>query len=533
MAYTIIQSGSGLQFLNTDGGITTLTIPSSETLSQDVPPRWVIYGNYAILVNTPSHPLTIDATGTVRPLTPQAPKTGPILVAGSSGALSGTFKVVYTNIIQDVNGNIIAESDYSPQSNSVTISAQQLKVTGIEISSDPISARKLYRTTTNGTVFFPWLILDGNVLTQTQDDLSDAGLSIISAPVLGNPPRLIHIKEWRDRLWGVGDQDLDTLRYAEATSQWAWPASNGIIVPGSGRDQFGIRALMPRREALGVGRRDLIWQITGETPDDFQAVKLSEILGVESQETVVTFRDTVWWLWKDGVYQWDDSGMVNISDNRVKSWFSTDNYFNRDMFQFAFAVFDPKRLKYKLYLASAGSNQIDRWVEYDITTKTWWGPHKTLAFSPTSSFLIADANDKVRAIAGSQDGFIWQEQDLPTDGVSFGIEVDVITKFFNGSPQAQFQGQNVNNMTNSEKVWGELTVLGKVQNAGTMSITPTVGYINSSPSTPLFYDMTQGRQRLGRLGMGKLARLEFRHSTQAEPIELYGIELPFVMAGVR
>lgn len=521
MAFTLIQAGSSLQFLNTDGDLTTLTIPSTETLSADVPPRWVVYGNYAVLVNTSSHPLTIDSTGTVRPLAPQAPKTGPIVSAGSAGALSGTFKVVYTNIIKDINGVVISESDYSPQSNSITIAAQNLKVTGIEISPETISSRRIYRTTTNGTVFFPWLDLDGNILTQVQDDLSDAGLSIISAPVLGNPPRLIHIKEWRNRLWGVGDQDLDTLVYSEADRMWAWPADNGIIVPGSGRDQFGIRALMPRREALGIGRRDLIWQITGETPDNFQAVKLSEIMGVESQETVVVYRDTVWWLWKDGVYQWDDSGISNISDDRVKSWFSTDSYFNRDMFQFSFAVFDPKRLKYKLYLAGAGSTQIDKWVEFDIIDKTWWGPHKTLAFSPTSSFLISDANDKVRSIAGSSTGFIWEEQSTPTDGVSYGIEVDVITKFYDGS------------LPSVEKTWGELTVLGKVQEAGTISIIPTVGYTNSTPQSPLLYDMTQGRQRLDRLGNGKLAQLRFQHSTQAEPIEIYGFEIPYSITGNR
>lgn len=521
MSYTVIQAGTSLQFINTDGDLSTLTLPTTETLSGDVPPRWVVYDGYAVLVDTPSHPLTIDATGTVRPLAPQAPKTGPIILAGSSGSLSGTFTVRYTNIITDANGNIIAESDYSPASNSVTISASQLKVTGIEVSPENISARKLYRTTTNGAVLFPWLILDGNTLTQVQDDLSDAGLSIIASPVLGNPPRLIQIKEWRNRLWGVGDQDLDTLRYAEADRMWAWAADNGISVPGFGRDQFGIRALMPRREALGVGRRDLIWQITGETPSDFQAVKLSEIMGVESQETVVTFRDTVWWLWKDGVYQWDDAGLVNISDLKVKSWFCTDDFFNRDMFEHAHAVFDPVRLKYRLYLASAGSNQVDRWVEYDITTKTWWGPHVTSAFYPTSSFLLADANDKVRAIAGSGSGYIWQEQDTATDGASDGIAMDVITKFYDGS------------LPNVEKTWGELTVLGKVQLAGTMSITPIVGYINSTPQAPILYDMTQGRQRMSRLGMGKLAQLRLQHTTQAEPVEIYGFELPFSITGTR
>lgn len=522
MAYTLIQSGTSLQFLDTDGGLSTLTLPTGVTLSSSLAPHWVVYGGFAILVNTPSVPLTIDATGTVRPLTPLAPKTAPVISAGSSGSLSGTYAGVrYTNIIKDTNGRLIAESDMSPASNSVVISSKFLKVASIEISSDPISARRLYRTTTGGTTLFPWLDLDGNTLTQVQDDLSDAGLSLIAAPTLGQPPHLILLKEWRNRLWGVGDTDLDTLRFAEADAMWSWPTDNSIGVPGAGRDQFGIRALMPRREALGVGRRDLIWQITGQTPDDFSAVKLSEILGVESQESVVVYRDTVWWLWKDGVYQWNDEGFTNISDGKVKSWFSTDDYFNRDMFQFSFAVFDPTRLKYRLYLAAAASTSIDRWVEYDIQTKTWWGPHKTDAFSPTSAFLLADAEDKVRAIAGSSSYYIWQETATATDNIQTPIDFDVTTRFFDA------------NLPDLEKAWLEPSLMGKVQSAGTLNIYPKVGYLDAVAQAVIQYDMTSGRQRLPRLGQGKLLQLRLQHSTAAEPVELYGVELPYSVGGRR
>lgn len=522
MPFSVIQSGTNLQFVDTNGGLTTLTLPAGATLSTTFPPRWVVYGNYVILVNSPNFPLTIDANGDVRPLTPKAPGSGPVVSAGSAGSLSGTYGGIrYTFIIKDANGHLIAESDFSPGSNTVTISNQNLLVSGIETSTDPITSRRLYRPTTNGAVLFPWLDLDGNTLTTIQDDLSDAGLAILAAPTLGSVPRLTLVKEWRNRLWGVGDTDLDTLRFSQADALWAWPVTNAIAIPGIGRDQFGIRALMPRREALGVGRRDLIWQITGHLPDDFTAVKLSELIGVESQESVVTYRDTIWWLWKDGVYQWDNDGFKNISDGKVKSWFSTNDHFNRDMFVHSFAVFDPVRLKYKLYLASTGSTIIDRWVEYDIQAKTWWGPHKTDAFDPTSAFLLTDAEDKQEAVAGSQSAFIWKEHDVATDSVQTGIPVKVVTKAFDGD------------MPDYEKYWGQLSVLGKVQTAGTMTVTPQVGYLGASSLPPLMYDMTKGRQRLGRVGIGKTAQLTFEHSKENEKTEIYGIELPYSIVGHR
>lgn len=522
MSFSIIQAGSSLQFVEPDGTLTTLSLPTGVTLRTDVPPRWEIYNNFVILVNTPSTPLAIDSTGLVREFVPKAPRTAPVLSAGGTGGLTGTYAgVKFSFIVKDTAGNLIAESDLSPASNSVAIVSKNLKAASIDTSSEHITARRLYRPTTSGAVLFQWLDLEGNTITAVEDDLADAGLQLLAAPTLGNPPRLILVKEWRNLLWGVGDTALDTLRFSQPDAFWSWPSTNSIQVSGTGRDAFGVRALMPRREALGVGRRDQIWQVTGETSDDFRLVKLSENTGVESNESVVVYRDTVFWLWKDGVYQWDGEGLRNISDAAVSSWFNTDSYFNQDMFAFSFAVFDPVRFKYRLFLAAAGSTSIDRWVEYDVPSKTWWGPHKTAAFSPTSAFVLADADDKTSAVTGSSSDFIWEEQSTATDNTSTGIAIDVDTRFYDAD------------LADLEKVWGEISVVGKVQDAGTLTITPTVGYLDSTTGTTISYDMTKGRQRLRRLGQGKLMQLNFTHSTAGEPVELYGFQLPFSVVGRR
>lgn len=521
MAFSIIQAGTGLQFLDTEGALTTLTLPANVTLRSDVPPRFLVYGNFVFLVNTPSTPLTIDAAGTVRPVTPSPPAIAPTVSAGTVGTLSGTYAGIrVTFLIKDADGNVIAESDFSPASNSVTIALKNLRVDNIPTSSEAISARRLYRPTTSGTTLFPWLDVDGNTITSVQDDLADAGLSLIAAPILGNPPHLTHIREWRNLLWGVGDIAIDTLVFTRPEAFYSWPVTNSIPVPGSGSDTFGIRALMPRREALGVGRRDVIWQVTGDTVDDFSLVKLSENTGIESQESVAIYRDVVFWLWKDGVYQWDANGINNISDMAVGSWFNTDSYFNQNLFSSAFAVFDVTRLKYRLYLAAAGSYVVDRWIEYDLSTKTWWGPHKTAAFTPTSSFLLTDAADKSRAIAGSRSGFIYQEGDAAADD-GLGIDFEVQTRAYDG------------NTPHYEKFFGELSVIGKKQERGIMTITPHVGYLGAERSPVFVYDMTKGRERLGRIGVGKFAQLTFKHTQADEPVELYGFQAPFHIVGNR
>ena len=523
MPYSIIQAGNDLQFLNSDGVLTTLTLPTGVELSELTPPRWAIINRYVVLANTPNYPLTIDGEGTVRPLSPAAPVLAPTVAVGSAGSLSGTYSgITYTYIIKDSAGNLIAESGMSPASGSVTVTSDKIAVSGIGISPDTqVTGRRIYRPTTNGTTLFKWFDLDGNVLTSFEDDLADAALPIVSAPTLGTAPRLTLIKEWRNRLWGVSEDKKDSLRYAEPDAWWAWPNTNEIKVPILGDSSRGIIGLMPRREALGVGKRDVIWQVTGQTPTDFRVVKLAESIGIESQESLVIYRDTVWWLWKDGVYQWNSEGIKNISDGKVRSWFATDSYFNRDKFQNAFAIFDPTRLKYRLFLASAGSTTIDRWVEYDIETKTWWGPHKTGAFDPTCAFLLFDASDKVVPVTGSDDAYVWEPTSVATDHLSEGIETEVITKWHDGGAP------------DFEKHWGAISVLGKVQEAGEIAVSPTVGYLDATEQTPMTYDMTLGRENLDRLGRGQLMKLRFAHSIYNEPVELYGVQIPFNIFGQR
>lgn len=522
MPVTLIQSANTLQFMDEDGNLTDLTLPTNATLRTDTFPRWQAFAGQIILVNTPNFPLAINSDGLVRAFVPKAPKTAPVLSAGGSGTLSGTYAGVrYTFIVKNASGELIAESDFSPPSNSVTIANKQLKASGVDTSDDYITARRLYRPTTDGTTLFPWLDIEGNTVTEVQDDLSDAGLQLLAAPTLGNPPNLYLIKEWRGLLWGVGTTDPDTLRFTLADAYWSWPATNSIPVSGTGRDAFGVISIVPRREALAVGRRDQIWQVTGTSSDDFRLIKLAENTGIESNESVVVYRDTAFWLWKDGVYQWDGEGIKNISDPKVSSWFNTDSYFNRDMYPFSFAVFDNNRLKYRLFLAAAGTTTVNRWVEYDLTTKTWWGPHKTDAFTPTCSFVRADEADKERPVWGSSSGFVWQEQSTATDSIDTGIAIDFDTRYFDMDA------------SDLEKYWGEMSMFGKVQSAGTISITPKTGYLNATAQTPISYDMTKGRQRLRRLGVGKLMQLNFQHSTAGEPVELYGFQLPFNVVGRR
>ncbi|MCA1841464.1 MAG: hypothetical protein LC723_14265, partial [Actinobacteria bacterium] len=164
---------------------------------------------------------------------------------------------------------------------------------------------------------------------------------------------------------------------------------------------------------------------------------------------------------------------------------------------------------------------IDSWVEYDTQTQTWWGPHSSASFNPTSSFIIYNTSDQLLPAIGSSNAFVWQPREEATDHIADGIQTRIETGFFHaGEPDF-------------EKYWDHLVVLGKPQEAGTLTITPHVGYTNAEASVPLDMDMTLGRQKLGRLGRGQLMKLVFEHFKYNEPVELYGMEIIYNIFGRR
>lgn len=515
MAFQLIQAGSSLQFVDESGVLTTLTLPTGITLKTDRPPRFALYGRYVVMVNTPNRPISIDPFGEVRVLVPFPPSTALGFTATTAGDLTGTYKAKQTYIIRDRFGNVLAESDFGPaQASGEVVVSKTLALTGINISADDISGSNIYRTLDGGEVYFKWRELDGNILTTSdEDDLADLELEIFSAPILGTPPDLSLIAEWRGRLWGISRVDVDTLRYTEPGTMFAWSTNNAISIPKIGADTRGVTAIITRRDSLVVGRRNSIQQITGTSNNDFRCVKLTDQCGIESNESIAIYKDSAFFIWKDGVYRLDANGVECISDGKVRSWFTTDTYFNRARFQYAAGAIDPVQLKYRLYLSAPASTDLDRWIEYDLVDGTWWGPHKTDAFTPVSSMTIATSDDILLPVVASSSGFLWKEQATATDNVSTGIDFNVDTAF---------DSQDTPDM---DKFWGQLSIVGKPQTTGNLTITPYIGYTNAAAANAFYFVMSKGKQLLGRLGIGKMVKFNFRHTAAAEPVELYGYEV--------
>lgn len=529
MGYYLASFGGSLYRITTAGVATALTLPAGVVLDTTRRARMAVLQKNTVLVNQGTRGLVIDANGDVFPMGLASPTTAPPVAGTLSGALSGTYRARYSHVVKDADGNLLAESPLSPISAQISLAAKQLTVQ-VEVSPEStVTHRRLYRTVSGGSVFFPWFDIEGNTLTQSSDDMSDTLLANITAPTeLGPPPGSLPFTymtlcvEWKGRLWGVGSINVDDLRYSGAGSVYGWPSSYDLPLAPLGADSFGITGIMPRRDELGVAKREIIWKITGDSPSNFEPIKVIEGKGCFSADSIKVIRDVAYFLGDDGVYTWGPDGVKCISDDKVRSWFASDTYFNRAQFPNAFAKYNARYHSYELHLANAGSSVIDRWVTYDITSGEWFGPHKTAAFTPQMAGEIFDANGISVPVLLGNDGKIYLENAVGLYGDNgVAIEFRMTTK------------AHTCDTPDITKLFEDWSLLNEAESSdGALSIACTIGDVSVNNTinplaTKTFYPaLRDSRSRFGNIGPGRAVQLTFIEATLNQACGIYGYEIP-------
>lgn len=533
MAYSLVVAGRTLYRLSLAGVATALTLPTGITLSATRAPKWAILGRQVLLTNNPSRSLVIDPDFTVRPLQLVPPSSPPIVAAGASGGLTGVYTVKYTEVVIDpLTGALLAESDFSPESAAVSLTADLLAVSGLSASQDAaVTHHRLYRTLAGGVVYYLWLDVEAS-RTSVADDLSDVLIPNLEAPQeLGAGPGLMastymtQLVQWKNRIWGVGNREIDTVRYSGLGIAYGWPATYGLDIAPVGGDYFGVTGLVPRRDVLGVGKRESFHVISGGQPDadgvpqwDVRAEKNGK--GIYGPSLVVD--DTAYYLGPDGVYSWGADGFACPSDGRVRKWFATDDYFNRALFPSAFAKYNERYDSIEWHLAAAGSSVIDRWVSYDRETGVWLGPHTTSKMGTSSAFTLIDARDQVLTVIGGDDGVIYLQNQTGFADAGDAIEIALHTKKHDGGRPA------------ITKNFGGVTLISKtLAGRGNCQIAYRAGTLEAPIMQTVQADLRLGNEVLPRVGTGEYLQIEITEDTNGGECQLYGYEVPFVPLGNR
>ena len=474
MASYIAQGGTTLYFVSKSGTLTPITMPTGVTVTgTSVPCRAVLFGSgsdpYIIIVNGVSSDIYIDKYGNARTLNVVAPIVGPTVTTGAltgptgppTTLISGIYAAAASFKVKTVSGALILESGLSPISTgSPSVSTGSLAVASIPVSSEPsVNARGLYRTLSGGNVLYPWFDIDNNTTLSDDRAGSDASMSLLptTATSNGGPPLLKLVTTWKDILWGVPRNIIDHLRWTESRLFYAWSATNEIIVPPQNTDTYGITAFIPRRDQLGVARRDRLYQITGDGNDTFARTQVSPNIGCLSQESVVIIRDVAYWLGERGVVEWTSESCGYVTEAQVDPWFTTDEYFNRSMFTSAQGRYNPDTDSYELLVALLGSSSLNAWISFSLRARAWYGPHITsLSLSCCGSDserngYLRDSNSFPIAVFGTTTGYLEKRDPTVADddgnAVAFDVTLPVIGSF---APE-------------QEKVWLDPTLHSRVE----------------------------------------------------------------------
>ncbi len=529
MGFYLLHAGTSLQKSTIAGTISNITLPTGVTMLDTRPLRAALLESTVVVVNAPSRNIAVNpSTLTTRLLCIDGPTTSLTAVTNGPGELVGEYRYCYTFAI--IAGSIIlTESPRSPLSDPVGFNGHAAALSSIDVSGTAgVTHRIIYRTTSNGAEFFEVTRIADNSSTTTTENVSDYDLKLLPiAEARGNPPgtdgtdRFRLIVSWKDRLFASPANDPDYVYVSGNRDISSWSTLRRFTVQSKGEDSIGVTGFMPRRDELVMGKRRKLWKLIGTSPDDYEQVLIVEGIGVMSQEAAIVVRDQCYFLAEDGFYVYGNEGLVSLTRDKVHPWFTTNDYFNREMFDNAFAYHNQKYDTIHLHLAAAGSTNLDRWVRYDMKQQEWFGPDKTAAFTPTCGGAMDDSIGFNSPVMGSSAGFLYRLNSSTASDDGTAIEFDVEAKFHNA------------NTPDIEKYWGQPAIITKIEAAGTLSVVPKVGALNASAQSTISVDLTLGRARPRRLGTGRMCQLRFYNNENNQNVTIYGYDIPFHELGRR
>lgn len=519
-----VHAGTKLYAVSADGTAVEIAPPTGVTINADAPIRFALLER-ALIVAGPgtSRPFQVDALQVSRLLTPRTPSTSPSLTPSGIGTLNGVYSYVVTFRIMS-GATIISESPACDAVETADLTNQaQIDLSSIPTSTDAnVNARAIYRTVGDGDVYFLVALISNNTATTYSDTTTDAALAIndqlnddLGEPQ-GNDAAGSYFKQvtaWRDRAWGIPSIYPDRVHYTGALQPWAWSPDNYLTAKPAGQDAVGATGFAARRDELGVGKRRSLLKVVGFDESDFEMIQVTDGVGIWAPQSVRVIRDEAYFLGEDGVYRWGPAGVDLISRNRAHAWFTSDAYFNRARFSVAFAKYNQRADHYELHLAAAGSDTENRWVSFDLQKQTWWGPHKTDQFTPTTAGVIEDDDGVSWPLTGGSDGVLYKGNQSAAADAGTAIAFEIVTK------------RHSMDAPDLEKYWGELSVHAKAQGGGTLSIYPSVGEIDASEGAVVSHVLNVHRRRHRRMGVGKALSLRFVNEEVNQPIDIQGYEV--------
>jgi hypothetical protein len=247
-----------------------------------------------------------------------APTVAPVLAAGASGGLTGSYNAQYTYCRKE--GTILAfESNPSPAAAAPqSVTSQKLSVTWAYPSDSQITHIRFYRTLTGAGTYYYWGESDLSNTTFS-DDLADASLGTQVEIDHYRPPTggiFLGGPAFSGCLFmGVGNN----LYYSKPKQPEYWPGTYYIEVSPQ---QLPLKAIAFWAGQTFVANVSDIYMIQGTDPTSFFPLKMAAQCGTLSYQCFCpVVGQGIYHLSSEGIFLFKLATDINISENNFSPVF--------------------------------------------------------------------------------------------------------------------------------------------------------------------------------------------------------------------
>lgn len=358
----------------------------------------------------------------------------------------------------------------------------------------------------------------------------------------GTPPDFFVMESYLGRLWTNDKTAPDRLHYSSTGNPEEWNGagdSGAIDIAIGDGDSVGISAIFVYKNLLYVAKRDLLFRITGNTPETFKIEDVSKGLGIESPAGVCYVDDTdVLFPSVRGIH----AASASVAYGDVESTFlskkiqPTYEGIASGRLKFIQSVYVPE-LNSAAFTVSEGASTQNALYFYNVIEEEWYRwPNISC-----TAIAVRRNSDQKQLIIGTDASRILTTQngtfvDYTTTGITYRIKSGAI--YPGGNPQT-WKGFKRLSLFFKPLGRTNFTCTVKIDNQAEQSF----NFVSSSGTHLLGSTFILGTSLLGTsdafapfsmdlTGYGRGMTIEINQSGLSEQVEIYGYSIEYEDADI-
>ena len=322
---------------------------------------------------------------------------------GTAGNPDGAYKYLIT---YQRSSNYPCESNPSDESLEVDVTTHKIDLTAIPTSSDSkVNARRIYRTTAGGAIFY-WLAdIADNTTTVYEDNIADGSLGDEVSYDRGPPPAADFIEIWDNRAWFAVSSE-NKVYFCNSGEAEEMADANFIQVKARESDNItGLKAFGDRLYVFKNKSKHIIEKVGTSS---YVMTELKDNIGCDALGSVAVMQELMLWKSKYGIEVFNGYRQMRpIVSSFVQRTIDTINNTYLDKI---YGTINEKETEYWLSIPTGAATEPNEIIVLDIEKGVISGIydfHKDI----TALYNIRDGSENLVLISGSSDGNIYKHGD--------------------------------------------------------------------------------------------------------------------------